>query len=610
MSDQPGSSKRLGTMLDHAKKHLKSIKVEELLLDSDDDCYTGSDIDDINYEFVDSESDLESEEDEDSQLQVKQNNEVINEEQIFFNQISVCPVFPSSSVMPFARTSSPPQGPLDQGSCAVSKTCWSTDFSSMREIPFIRKNALLVPAPNNPRDYFDLFVGKDYLQKIVDCTNRYAESLKHSSNQIQSRITQWKSLTLEELKIFIGLLLHTSTAKMNRIVDYWKSHRLYKSVFPQYMSRNRFQIILRCLYFEHSNADRMDKCKLIIDNFNNVMECIYYPGKNLSLDVSMILWRGRRIFHQYLSDKRHKYGIKLYALAEPNGIILKVHVFASTLDVIAGKGHTEKIVEKLLEGKLNVGHAVFMDSFYNSYDLAAKLLEQNTYCTFALNKKHRGNLNNIITKKLKKGENVSQCCNGIHIGKWKDKREINYISTEFPDKMQEVTIRRGTVAVKPAAIINYNKHMCGVDLHDQMLSYYPCERKTLRWYMKIFIHTLMISLINARLLYNKYSNQKSMTLYDFREKIIESFLPEITSDPQTVRKTHVQRDQHRLTKITKVKPRCLSTGKIVNATSRKDCRNCYKNKKRVNTTTECKNCPGSPPLCFDCFFELHDCTAK
>ncbi|XP_015922720.2 piggyBac transposable element-derived protein 4-like [Parasteatoda tepidariorum] len=576
MSHQPESSKRPSAMPDRAEKRLKSIDEKELLLNSDDDFYAASDIDDINYEFVDSESDSESE-DEDSQLQVKQNNEAVNEELISFNQLAA--------------------------------TCWSTDFSSIKKIPFTRTNTLLVPAPNNPRDYFNLFVSEDYLQKIVDCSNRYAENLKNLSNQFQSRITQWKSLTLEELKIFIGLLLHTSSAK---IVDYWKIHRLYKSVFPQYMSRNRFQLILRCLYFVdvQKNADHIDKCKLAIDNFNNVMESIYYPCKNLSVGESMILWRGRLIFPQYIKGRRHKYGIKLFALAEPNGTILKAYVLASTVDVISGRGHTEKIVENLLEGKLNVGHAVFMEKKFNSYGLAAKLLEQNTYCTGTLSKKRNDNPNCIFAKKLKKGDNVSQCHNGVHVGKWKDRKEINYISTEFPNKMQEVITRHGTMRTKPVAIINYNKNMSGIDLQDQILSYYPCKREALRWYTKIFIHTLMMSLLNARVLYNKYSNQKSMTLYDFREKIIETYLPEITSDVQTTQKGCENQDQHKLTKIEKAKPRCLSNGKTVNATSRKDCRNCYKNKKRLNTTTECKKCPGSPPLCFDCFFELHNCTAK
>ncbi|XP_011146244.2 piggyBac transposable element-derived protein 4-like isoform X2 [Harpegnathos saltator] len=484
MSDKPGPSKRLSSMPDRAKKRLKSTDVEELLLDSDDDIYAGSDVDDIDYDFGDSEINSESEEDETSQLQVERNNEVVSEQQIFvpFSQLSVRPVSPSGSAAPSATTVSLPQCPSDQPSRAASTTRWSTDFSSMREIPFTRTNELLVSAANNPRDYLDLFLNEDYLQKIVDCSNRYAENLKNSSHQVQSRISQWKPLTVEELKIFIGLLLHTGTAKMNRLVDYWKIHRLYKSVFPQYMSTNRFQLILRCLHFvdEQNNADRMNKCKLIIDNFNNIMESIYYPGKNLSLDESMILWRGRLIFRQYIKGKRHKYGIKLYVLAEPNGTILKVHVFASTLDETAGKGHAEKIVEKLLEGKLYAGHAIFMDNFYNSYSLAVKLLEQNTYCTGTLNKKRKENPPSIITEKLKKGENISQCRNGVHVGKWKDKREINYITTEFPDEMQEVTTRRGNVAMKPAAIINYNRNMSSVDLQDQMLSYYPCERKTLR----------------------------------------------------------------------------------------------------------------------------------
>lgn len=69
---------------------------------------------------------------------------------------------------------------------------------------------------------------------------------------------------------------------MNRLVDHWKVHRLYKSIFAQYMSRNRFQFILKCLHFvdDENEIDRMSKCKLIIGNFNNVMNAVYYPEKN------------------------------------------------------------------------------------------------------------------------------------------------------------------------------------------------------------------------------------------------------------------------------------------------------------------------------------------
>ncbi|XP_063827615.1 protein tramtrack, beta isoform-like isoform X24 [Ostrinia nubilalis] len=67
--------------------------------------------------------------------------------------------------------------------------------------------------------------------------------------------------------------------------------------------------------------------------------------------------------------------------------------------------------------------------------------------------------------------------------------------------------------------------------------------------------------------------------------------------------------QHRLTKIEQITLRTLTDGRTVNATTRKNCRNCYKNKNRVSTGMECRNCPGGPPLCFKCFFDLHYCTS-
>lgn len=497
-----------------------------------------------------------------------------------------------------------------------STTHWSTSCSSMQQIPFIRKSELHVEPPSQPIDYFFLFFHHDYLKIIMDCTNKYATRMKNSSELRHARISRWKELTIEELKTFLGLLLHTGTAKMNRLTDYWKVHWLYKSCFPKYMSRNRFFIILRCLHFtlpeeEEVSASRLNKCQKIVANFNNTMNNIYYPGKNLSLDESMILWRGRLFFRQYIKGKRHKYGIKLYVLAEPDGLILNFHVYASTEDETAGKGHTEKIVEKLMENKLDVGHSIYMDNFYNSYNLANKLVRRLTFCTGTLNKNRKDNPRVITSKKLKKGENISRYRNGVHIGKWKDKREIHYISTEFPDEMQEVTSKRGITTVKPLAILRYNENMSGVDLQDQMISYYPCERKTLRWYLKIFIHTMMMSLVNSRLLYNKFSGKSKLSLYDFREKIIEHLLPENVQIPESSSGNRNEQS-HKLTKIVKTTERTIKTGpeRKVQAVARKDCRNCYKNKKRQQTTMECKDCPDSPPMCMDCFFILHTCTKK
>ncbi|XP_038209546.1 piggyBac transposable element-derived protein 4-like [Zerene cesonia] len=611
MSDhQPGTSRGTkrpneGPLRVPSKRVLlQESDIINALENSDDDDFMGSDEDEDFLLGDDDEgsSTLESDEDEEGVQSPSSEVRVLSTEREGLNETIEESALPHESPEPAIEGST---------------SHWSTSCSSIKQIPFVRESKLHIEPPSQPIDYFCLFFDEEYLRMIVECTNRYAESMKSSSEHRHARISRWKNLTVEEFKTFLGLLLHTGTAKMNRLTDYWKVHWLYKSCFSNYMSRNRFFIILSCLHFtlpneeEEVTARRLNKCQKIVANFNNTMNNIYYPGKNLSLDESMVLWRGRLFFRHHIKGKRHKYDIKLYVLAEPDGLILNFHVFTNTEDETAVKGHTEKIVEKLMDNKLDGGHSIYMDNFYNSYNLASKLLRRLTYCTGTLNKKRKDNPRVITSNKLKRGENISRYRNGVHIGKWKDKREIHYISTEFADEMQEVTSKRGITTLKPLAILRYNENMSGVDLQDQMISYYPCERKTLRWYLKIFIHTMMMSLVNSRLLYNKFSGKPKLSLYDFRENIIEHFLPQNDQIPESSSGNRSQQS-HRLTKIVKTTERTMRTGpeRKVQAVARKDCRNCYKNKKRVQTTMECKNCPDSPPMCMDCFFILHTCTKK
>lgn len=174
------------------------------------------------------------------------------------------------------------------------------------------------------------------------------------------------------------------------------------------------------------------------------------------MDESIVLWRGRLLFRQY---KRHKYGIKLYVLAEPDGTVLKYQVYAGANDETSGQGHASKVVFNLLEERLDSGHHVYMDNYYNSYGLAVKLLDRQTYCTGTLRKNRRDNPVEIGTIPLKKGENKSLFLNGVHIGKWRDKRYVLYISTEHGDEMLETTSKRGSVVLKPSAIVHYNNFM-------------------------------------------------------------------------------------------------------------------------------------------------------
>lgn len=80
---------------------------------------------------------------------------------------------------------------------------------------------------------------------------------------------------------------------MKRIENYWKTDYLFNiPVWHQYMSRNRFQLILRCLYFNKNLSgecsDRLHKVIRLLNYFNNRMKEINIFTRETSVDESML----------------------------------------------------------------------------------------------------------------------------------------------------------------------------------------------------------------------------------------------------------------------------------------------------------------------------------
>lgn len=73
--------------------------------------------------------------------------------------------------------------------------------------------------------------------------------------------------------------------------------------------------------------------------------------------------------------------------------------------------HTEDVVMNLITGKLNNGYSLCMDNFYNSIDLARKLLLKQTCCTGTLRMNRKNNPKEVTSKKLKTGELISKYTN-------------------------------------------------------------------------------------------------------------------------------------------------------------------------------------------------------
>ena len=83
--------------------------------------------------------------------------------------------------------------------------------------------------------------------------------------------------------------------------------------------------------------------------------------------------------------------------------------------------------------------------------------------------------------------------------------------------MQQVR-SRSEDKFKPAAVVDYIGNMAGVDHSDQMVSYMPMHRKTIKWWKKLAFHFLTLTMIQAHCLYlhhRKQQNKKPVTLEEF-----------------------------------------------------------------------------------------------
>jgi hypothetical protein len=173
----------------------------------------------------------------------------------------------------------------------------------------------------------------------------------------------WRDVSPTEIKKFLGLCCLMGNIKFPTLGLYWSRNSLYyHPIFGRTMGRNRFQTILSNLRFvDHGRIDREDRLykvrPIITRVLKNIRESIY-PDQPLAIDEAMILWRGRLAFRQYISNKRHKYGIKLYELTTDDGFILNIIIYVGkgTLSDIDST-HTQSVVKELMKQYLQKGHA-------------------------------------------------------------------------------------------------------------------------------------------------------------------------------------------------------------------------------------------------------------
>lgn len=368
----------------------------------------------------------------------------------------------------------------------------------------------------DPIDYFKHFIDDEIMSLLVTETNRFAaQSIASNSTKrlTQSRLQKWVDTDIEEMQKFLGIVLWMGLIQLPQLRDYWSTNMLYGNNIPKIMSRNRFEMLLAMLHTCDNEGprdpdDRLFKISKFLDILQPKFKSSYIPEELVCIDESNVPFRGRIHFRQYIPNKRHKYGIKVFKLCVSGGYTWSFKVYTGK-ERAGDISVAEKIVTELMDSLLDSGRTVYTDNWYTSVRLSKQLINRDTHLVGTLRQNRRNNPSDVVNAKLKKGQVVAQQNEDKTVVlKWKDKRDVLMLSTKHDDSMLTF-LQRGKELSKPAMVVEYNKGKAFIDLSDQMAAYSPYVRRTVKWYKRLLFHLITsTAMVNSLHLYNVINNKK------------------------------------------------------------------------------------------------------
>ena len=417
---------------------------------------------------------------------------------------------------------------------------------------FIPYEPQIIINSSSPLDYIRAFLNDEILLFLHKQTNKEVKKKKEK----EMNIKELRYIKITEIRMFIGLTIFMGIKKIPNFKRYWFTpagvdNYLEESFIKEKMTHARYCEIRR--YFrmtvfepvETSNSSKIiKKTENIISAINKLFFAYYAPGREISIDETIYPFQGRVHVKTYNKDKPHPWGLKFYAAANSK----TGYVFA--LKFYNGEKSTlENTVMTLLTNIRHKNHEVYMDNFYNSYEISLKLLESGVYVTGTLRKKRGGpKVMNVITKKTIPKKPLLPFKKGaVNVFIFNDKKIFTMISTSQSIIQGEVAEAKqikiqdrlySPLIINPSTttsiIKNYNYYMGGVDVHDQLLQTYTCRRQTTRWTFNFSIHLIETIILNSYILYKKNNGNNTLDHLDYQILVVNFLCGKVFKQPKSI----------------------------------------------------------------------------
>ena len=517
------------------------------------------------------------------------------------------------------------------------------NIANLEHFPFTETEGLQVRMNNEHSiiDFVKLYLTDEVFNILVTETNRFAEQFLAAATEntrSNSYVGKWVPVTIPEMEKFLGLVILMGIIYKPSTPLYWSTDELFSTpIFSQLMTRNRFQLIEKFLHFNNNldpsydpldeNRDRLHKVRPILDILRRQCKSVRYPGKELSIDESLVLFKGRVKFRQYIKTKRARFGIKLYELTTSDGITLDFLVYCGkgmfyNDDEHSNMPSTERIPSVLMGPYLGKGHILFTDNYYTSPTLASFLLSNQTHLCGTIRKNRKHFPKDLAPTKLQKGESVfRKKVNGhpmiaVKYRALKDKAskqpKVVFMLSTYHDAVIKKTGKIDHVSgldnIKPLLTMEYNRHMGGVDRVDQQLHTLKILRKSYKWYKKLVFRLFSQVILNSHKVYQKVTGNTNVTFMNFLREVVVSLVTvteNIANPMHIVDETCSRITGRHFPSIKQAAPgardqRPTKQCKVCKARNKKTDKG-----KPLKTIYVCKCCPSEPGLHPDGCFEIY-----
>ncbi|KAK0153615.1 PiggyBac transposable element-derived protein 4 [Merluccius polli] len=414
---------------------------------------------------------------------------------------------------------------------------WATDdFRPREKMPYTRVPGIKIEMPNNftPAEIFSQIFTEEMWMKITKETNLYADQTR-SANPSSSK---WVAVTVAEIKTFIGICLAMGVLDLPAWRDYWRQKKwLFQTNIPKAMSRDRFAIIWRYFHLQDNNAtdvDRSDKLWKVrwYLNYLTQFQKLYEVNGFVTIDESMVKFKGRLAFQQYLPLKPTKWGIKVWVLAESStGYVSNFQVYTGR-DGRTEKGLAHRVVMDLVKPYYGSHLFVVMDNFYSGVPLFEDLKAHGVDACGTI----RANRKGIPPKPQAMAKHQYQVAqkDDLTFCAWQDTKVVMVLSNYHnPSATGTVTRKKGghaqTNVTVPACLADYQKHMKGVDLLDQMVGYYQFQHRSKKWWRRLFFFFLSVGCYNSFIVARGAEAAYKSSYKEWVEDLAQELITPVTS---------------------------------------------------------------------------------